>query len=108
MLELVDEKPGDSFVCAITSNTLELLHLFDSVFVLHVDEGTLAERLRSRTDNDYGKHPHELAEVLAHHRGSDEFWRSRGAIVVDASPPVEKVVDAILAARPTGRRPLVS
>ena len=35
----------DVFVCAITSNTVELSHLFDKVFVLVPDRETLARRL---------------------------------------------------------------
>src|SRR4051812_13441327 len=45
------------FICAITSNTVELAHLFDRVFVLVPDRETLARRLRARTTNPFGKHP---------------------------------------------------
>jgi len=92
----------DVFVCAITSNTIELRDLFDLVFVLHLDEATLARRLRERTDNDYGKDPREAAGVLRHNTVIADEWRARGAIVIDAMQPIEAVVDDIVSAVPRG------
>src|SRR3954454_16622966 len=49
LLELL-ESADDVFICAITSNTVELAHLFDRVFVLVPDRETLAGRLQRRTN----------------------------------------------------------
>ena len=90
------ESAEDVFVYAITSNTVELRHHFDTVFVLELDEQTLAERLRTRTDHDFGKHPAEAAAVLRHNRVIADEWRERGAIAIDATGSVGTVVDEIV------------
>jgi AAA domain len=90
------ESADDVFICAITSNTVELAHLFDRVFVLVPDRETLAERLRTRTTNTFGKHPAEAEPVLAHNDVIAEEWRSRGGIAIDASRPLAAVVDDLV------------
>ena len=98
--ELLDSA-DDVFVCAITSNIVEWRHLFDVVFVLRLDEATLAHRLRERTDNDFGKHPREAAGVLLHNNVIVDEWGSRGAIAIDAAQPISSVVDDIVRHLPT-------
>jgi len=44
-----------AFVAAIVSNQARFYSLFEAIFVLVVDKGTLRHRLLSRTENDYGK-----------------------------------------------------
>jgi broad-specificity NMP kinase len=90
------ESDDDVFICAITSNTVELAHLFDCVFVLVPDRETLAERLRTRRNNAFGKHPDEAEPVLAHNDVIAEEWRSRGGTPIDASRPIEAIVDEIV------------
>ena len=85
------------FVSGVTSNTIENLDLFDKVFVLHIGLDTLKDRLTDRANNDFGKHPDELREVLKDHDGSDIFWKNKGAIIINAEQPIIKVVDDILA-----------
>jgi AAA domain len=87
----------DVFICAITSNTVSLRHLFDLVYVLTLDGETLMERIRTRTDNDFGKHPREAAAVLRHNAVIGDEWRKRGAVLVNSARPVRDVLDEILA-----------
>jgi gluconate kinase len=87
----------DVFICAITSNTVQLRHLFDVVYVLTLDRTTLEERLRTRTDHDFGKDPDETAAVLRHNEVIGEEWHRRGGILLDATRPVEEIVDDIVA-----------
>jgi dephospho-CoA kinase len=86
----------DVFICAITSNTVEQLHLFDRIFVLVLDRETLARRLRERTNNTFGKDPREAEPVLAHNDMIADEWRARGGIPIDANRPLEAVVDEIV------------
>jgi broad-specificity NMP kinase len=92
----------DVFICAITSNTVELAHLFDRVYVLVPDRETLARRLRERTNNNFGKDPAEADPVLAHNDVIADEWRPRGGIPIDASRPLEAVVDDIVGQLRTG------
>jgi broad-specificity NMP kinase len=86
----------DVFVCAITSNTVELAHLFDKVFVLVPDRETLARRLRERTNNTFGKDPVEAEAVLDHNDVIADEWSARGGIPIDSARPLEEIVDEIL------------
>jgi broad-specificity NMP kinase len=90
------ESADDVFICAITSNTVELLHLFDRIFVLVLDRETLSRRLHERTTNSFGKHPAEAEAVLAHNDVIADEWRARGGVPIDANHPLEAVVDEIL------------
>ena len=87
----------DVFICAITSNTVSLRHLFDVVYVLTLDGETLLGRLRTRTDHDFGKDPDEAAAVLRHNAVIGNEWRRRGGVLLDATRPVRDVVNDIAA-----------
>jgi broad-specificity NMP kinase len=95
-LEKLLESADDVFICAITSNTVENLHLFDRAFVLVTDRETLARRLRERTNNTFGKDPAEAEPVLAHNDVIADEWRARGGIPIDSARPLDHVVDEIL------------
>jgi uridine kinase len=85
------------FVCGGALNQEKISEIFDKRFTLVVDSQTLKHRLLTRTNNDYGKHPDELAEQLELNATFADYARSIGSIVVDATRPVGAVVDEILA-----------
>lgn len=86
------------FIAASVSNQPKFHHLFDKVFVLSVDETTLRHRLATRTkDDNYGKNPEDLARVLSIHKTVERDHISAGAIAIDATKPLDKVVNEILA-----------
>jgi hypothetical protein len=66
---------------------------FVKVFNLRIDDDTMRRRLRERTNNDFGKQPEELELMLRLNR-SDE--KPAGAIDVDATQPLDDVVDELL------------
>jgi hypothetical protein len=95
--ELVKKADGKSvFVCGSLANETDLYDLFDGVFALHVNEETLAHRLKTRTTNDWGKQPHELEQTLQDHRVSYAEHECRGNAIVDATQPLDVVVSDIL------------
>lgn len=85
------------FLGGAIANELELRDLFSSVFALAIDDDTLRHRLATRTDNDWGKNPHELEHTLTVNHELDERYREFGYMVIDATQPLEKVVGDILA-----------
>ena len=90
-------QPGPVFAAGITSNTLDNLDLFDGIFYLDVDWPTLKHRLLNRSDNDFGKHPEELAELEKEDYTSNlHFWQSKGAVRIDASRPIAQVARDII------------
>lgn len=85
------------FLCAVTRNDVsELWDLFDIVIALTIDEETLKQRLAARTNNDVGKTPDELQAILKRQQTASEDYEKLGAILVDATKPLDEVVDAII------------
>ena len=56
----------------------------------------IAERLRSRTNNPYGKHPTELARVLALKETIEPALRRAADLEIDTSVPLEEVIRRVL------------
>lgn len=83
------------FLCGATSNADEMLDLFHQVIYLTVDEVMLQNRLTNRTDNDFGKAPDELSNILGWHRWLEDSYRDKGATMIDAARPLPEVVDDI-------------
>lgn len=84
------------FLCGAVANEDEVWHLFSRVIYLAIDEDTLRRRLASRTSNDFGKAPKELAAILEWHKDSESNYRRFGAQVIDATLPLDQVVDEIV------------
>ena len=91
--ELESPEPDVLFVCGSSSNRDLFLPYFTKIFNLRIDDDTMRRRLQERTNNDFGKQPEELERMLALNR-SDE--KPAGAIDVDATQPVDQVVDELL------------
>jgi dephospho-CoA kinase len=86
------------FLCGVLDNLDEVSDLFDGIVALYVDDDTIRHRLATRTDNDWGKQAHELQQTLDNHHASYDRYRAKGAIIVDATQPIGKVMDDVLAA----------
>jgi len=91
--ELESPEPDVLFVCGSSRNRDRFLPYFTKVFNLRVDDNTMRRRLRERTNNDFGKQPEEVEIALKLNR-SDE--KPAGAIDVDATRPLDQVVDELL------------
>lgn len=85
------------FICAITSTQHEFYDQFDKIFVLTIDEATLKHRLLTRTTNDFGKHPNELKMLVDGREGFQQQMLKERAIPIDATQPLSKVADDIVA-----------
>jgi hypothetical protein len=91
--ELERSKPDVLFVCGSSRNRARFLPYFTKVFNLRIDDDTMRRRLHERTNNDFGKQPEELELMLRLNR-SDH--KPAGAIDVDATQPLDEVVDELL------------
>ena len=72
--------------------------MFDEVFVLDVDLDTLYRRLGQRPHDEWGSQLPERELSVRPHRSKEDIPRT--GVVVDATPPLSQVVDAML--RDTG------
>lgn len=92
-----EAKDKPVFLCGVVSNDAsELWDLFEKVFALTINEEVLRHRITSRTNNDHGKNPHEFEELLNWQKTAQKDYEKLGAITIDATKPVQEVVDEIL------------
>src|SRR6267142_620176 len=91
--ELESPEPAVLFICGSSRNRDRFLPYFTKVFNLRIDDDTIRRRLDERTNNEFGKQPEEVELMLRLNR-SDE--KPAGAIDVDATQPLPRVVDELL------------
>ncbi len=91
--ELESPEPEVLFVCGSGRNRDRFLPYFTKIFNLRIDDDTMRRRLQERTNNEFGKQPEEVELMLRLNR-SDE--KPAGAIDVDATQPLDQVVDELL------------
>ena len=84
------------FICGGAMNQNDFIHHFKKIFVIIIADETLKQSLADRTNNDFGKHPDELALQLEWNAGALRNAEQKGAVIIDATKPVEEVVDEIL------------
>jgi dephospho-CoA kinase len=102
---LATEDADVLFVSGTASNQGKFYPRFDHVVLLSAPTPVIVERLATRTNNPYGKHPDELARVLGHIETVEPLLRRRATLEVDTSVPLDQVVETILRlVRPRGRR----
>lgn len=91
---VADQRHPATFFCGGSRNLSSFIDLFDGVFVLEVDLGTLNRRLSKRPDGEWGARASERAFVARLHTTKEDVPKI--GIVIDATRPVERVVDEIL------------
>ncbi|MDB5182156.1 MAG: hypothetical protein JWP13_919 [Candidatus Saccharibacteria bacterium] len=86
---------GSQFVLGNAANVKDYYHLFDKVFALVADNATLTHRVVQR-GSGYGITPAELEKILGWNESFKEHEIERGAIIIEASPPVAEIADTVL------------
>jgi NAD(P)-dependent dehydrogenase (short-subunit alcohol dehydrogenase family) len=94
---IADQRDTRTFFCGGSRNLTTFIDLFDRVFVLEVDVGTLTERLDDRPEDEWGGRGRQAERdlILRLHRTGEDVPRS--GILIDATAPLVKVVDDIVA-----------
>jgi gluconate kinase len=91
--ELESREPELLFVCGSSRNRDRFLPYFTKIFNLRIDNDTMRRRLEERTDDDWPL-GHAGVELMLTLNRSDE--KPAGAIDVDATQPLNRVVDELL------------
>ncbi len=91
--ELESPEPEVLFVCGSSRNRDHFLAYFTKVFNLRIDDDTMRRRLHERTDDDWPL-DQEGVELMLELNRSEE--RPAGAIDIDATQPLYRVVDDLL------------
>lgn len=89
-------REGLVFICGGAMNQNEFADLFAQRFTLHIDGETMRKRLLTRTNNDFGKNPAELAEQLALSMHVLADAERIGSTIIDATRAIDDVADDIL------------
>lgn len=92
---VADRSNAISFLCGGSRNFQRFIDLFDGVFVLDIDHDTLIRRLAMRPESEFGGRPVER-DLIVRLRATKEDVPMDG-VFIDASAPLERVVDDILA-----------
>jgi len=92
---VADKSRAVSFLCGGSRNFDHFIELLDGVFVLEIDVDTLERRLALRTEDDWGG-PASDGASNARRQHATKDGVPENAITIDATSPIEKVVDAIL------------
>ncbi len=95
---IADHSIPISFFCGGSRNFHRFIDLLDGVFILEVDDlDTLYRRLDERVardPTDWGGKPEQKELVARLHRTKEGL--PKGGVVIDATAPIERVVDEIL------------
>lgn len=85
------------FISGCTRNQVTFYPRLDHVILLSAPVQVIVDRLATRTTNQYGKHPEELAEVLRNQRAVEPLLRKGASLEVDTRAPLDRVIETILA-----------
>jgi dephospho-CoA kinase len=94
---LAAEEPGILYVSGCASNQGRFYDRFDAVVLLSATTDVILDRIERRTTNDYGKGPGERERILSDLVSVEPLLRATCTHEIDASMPIEDVVDALVA-----------
>lgn len=80
--------------CAV--NQVKFYPQFDKIVLLSAPAAVIVERLRTRTNNPYGKHPDELAATLENLETVEPLLRKGANHEIDTHAPLDEIVAAVL------------
>ena len=84
------------FLSGCAENMRKFLPQFDHVVLLSAPADVIVERLRTRTNNPYGKHPGEIARVLRLVEQVEPLLRRVAGHEIDTSVCLKDVVATLL------------
>jgi dephospho-CoA kinase len=96
LLDTVSGRP--LFLSGCSPNQGQVYPRFDRMVLLTAPTETIVERLSTRTTNDFGKNPHELANTLAIIAEIEPLLRRSADLVIDTTAPLDEVVRQVLSA----------
>lgn len=94
-LLIADQRDAMTFFCGGSRNRHRFIDLFDAVFVLEVDPGSLNRRLAARPEDVFGGKPAERELALRLQATREDV--PDNAVTIDATAPIARAVDEILA-----------
>lgn len=84
------------FLSGCAANMVKFLAQFDHTILLSAPADVIVKRLATRTNNDYGKHPEEVARILSQKETIEPLLRSAAGQEIDTGAPLDEVVETVL------------
>lgn len=94
---LASEQDGTLYVSGCRSNQGKFYDRFTAVVLLCAPAEVILDRVERRTTNDYGKGPGERDRILSDLASVEPSLRATCTHEIDASRPLDEVVDALIA-----------
>lgn len=88
---------GVVFLCGGSANENEIIAVCDKIIWLQTDEETIRHRVGLPREHTYGTKPHELVAIIEGNGRKEKEYNERGAVIIDARQPVDKVISDIVA-----------
>lgn len=85
------------FVSGCAENMGQFLTQFDHVILLSAPSQVIVDRLANRTNNDFGKQPHEVKQVLALQKTVEPLLRKVATDEINTNAALDEVVSKVLA-----------
>jgi thymidylate kinase len=85
------------YVSGCVANQGRFYHRFDAVVLLSAPADVILSRIATRTTNEFGKSPGERGHILADLEATEPRLRAICTHEIDATRPVDDVVDALVA-----------
>ncbi len=84
------------FVSGCAENMPKFFPQFDLIILLSAPASVIVERMRTRTTNQYGKRPEEIARVLSLVESVEPLLRRAARYEIDTSVPLAEVIVTLL------------
>ena len=92
---LAEDVGGPLIVSGCTSNQGKFYDRFDAVVLLRLPVDVLLQRVDSRVTNPYGKDPAERDRIMRHLDTVEPLLRVTSTVEIDATRPLQEVVDVV-------------
>lgn len=93
---LATEDADVLFLGGCAANQGRFYPSLDHVILLTAAEPVMIERLATRTNNDFGKRPEELAKILSDKASFEARLRAGADLEIDTTAPLGVVVDRVI------------
>lgn len=93
---LAADRDGVLFIIGSADNQPKFYPKFDLIVLVSAPEETMTERLRTRTNNPFGKSDTDLAKILSDLRTYEPLIRQRSDYELVTDRPLDEVVRELL------------
>jgi shikimate kinase len=83
-------------VSGTVENQVRFYGTFDDVVLLSAPTEVLLKRVRTRTNNPYGRTPQHRAQIRRYVRDVEPLLRRRATVELDGRRPVEELADVVV------------